>query len=285
MPATPPRIEFYEAAGGRRLAVRDWDARETCRARVVFLHGVTSHGGWYSRSCDHLGRAGYEVHFLDRRGSGLNREQPGDVDRWQTWLDDVSLYLEQVRGAQPVVLSGISWGGKLAAAVARREPGLMQGLALICPGLYSPHEPGLVKRLALAASATARMQQRHVRIPFRRADFFTDTLAWREFVARDPLTLRDITWRFAREDRRLTRYARQGAPLLHLPLLMMLAGRDCIINNRRTVAFFRRTAAGKRTLIEYPNAAHTLEFEPHPLPYFDDLSGWIGATIRDGARS
>ena len=279
MPAPPPRIDFYEAADGRRLAVRVWEAPESPRARVVFLHGVTSHGGWYARSCRHLTCAGFEVHFLDRRGSGLNREQPGDVDRWQAWLDDVAMYLTRIRGAQPVVLCGISWGGKLAAAVARREPGLMRGLALICPGLYSPHEPGLLKRMALAVPAPARLRQRRVRIPLRRPALFTDTPAWREFIERDPLALRDITWRSAREDRRLTRYARQAAPLLHMPLLLMLAGRDQIVSNRNTVAFFRSTAAVKRTLIEYPNAAHTLEFEPDPGPYFEDLSAWIGATV------
>ena len=100
----PPNIEFYEAAHGRRLAVRLWDSPDAARARVVFLHGVTSHGGWYTRSCQHLAAAGCEVHFLDRRGSGLNRQQPGDVDHWQTWLDDVAVYLKQIRGPQPVVL-------------------------------------------------------------------------------------------------------------------------------------------------------------------------------------
>jgi alpha-beta hydrolase superfamily lysophospholipase len=281
--ASAPRIEFYEAADGRRLAVRVWDALGAPRARAVLLHGVTSHGGWYARSCHHLANAGCEVHFLDRRGSGLNRELPGDVDRWQTWLDDVTVYLRQLRGPAPVVLCGISWGGKLAAAVARREPGLMQALALICPGLYSPHEPGVLRRLALSTPAPARWQERRVRIPLRRPELFTDTPSWQEFIAHDPLTLREITWRFAREDRRLTRYARRSAPLLHMPLLVMLAGRDRIINNRRVMKFFRRSGAIQRTLIEYANACHTLEFEPDPAPYFADLRAWLTATVGDSA--
>jgi acylglycerol lipase len=276
----PPRIDFYEAAGGRRLAVRVWEATGAPRGQIVFLHGVTSHGGWYPRSCQHLAGAGFEVHFLDRRGSGLNREQPGDVERWQTWVDDVVTYLNRIRGL-PVVLCGISWGGKLAAAVARQEPGLMRGLALLCPGLYSPYEPGLVKRLALAAPVPARLQQRQLKIPLRRAELFSDTPSWREFIARDPLALRQVTWRSAREDRRLTRYARQSSSLLPMPLLLMLAGRDRIIDNRRTIAFFRRTAAAKRTLIEYPGAAHTLEFEPDPTPYFNDLTHWFRATATE----
>jgi hypothetical protein len=32
--------------------------------------------------------------------------------------------------------------------------------------------------------------------------------------------------------------------------------------------------------VEYPGAAHTLEFEPDPLPYFADLTNWIGAVAK-----
>jgi alpha-beta hydrolase superfamily lysophospholipase len=272
----PPRIDFYEAADGRRLAVRVWDTAGLPRARVVFLHGISSHGGWYTRSTSHLAEAGFEVHFLDRRGSGLNTDGSGDVDRWQSWVDDVAAYLEPLGRAKPTVLCGISWGGKQAAAVARRHPGLVDGLGLICPGIYSPHEPGLAKRLVLATPMPGRLQRRRLKIPLRRPELFTDTLTWREFIARDPLTLRAVTWRFARESWRLTRYARQSAAFLHMPLVVMLAGRDRIVNNRRTRIFFAATAAEKRTLIEYPNATHTLEFESEPSQYFRDLAEWIG---------
>ena len=83
MAAPAQKIEFYEAADGRRLAARMWDVASPPLARVVFLHGITSHGGWYHRSGSHLASRDFEVHFLDRRGSGLNADQPGDVDRWQ----------------------------------------------------------------------------------------------------------------------------------------------------------------------------------------------------------
>ncbi len=273
----PPRIDFYTAPDGRRLALRTWNANPTPAAQVVFLHGITSHGGWYMRSCEHLVQTGFDVHFLDRRGSGLNVESPGDVECWTAWIDDVTTYLERLRGGPPIVLCGISWGGKLAAAVARRRPGSIQALAFICPGLYSPHEPGLLKRMALAAPGGSRRQKRRVTIPLERPALFTDSPVWQEFIEHDPLTLRQVTWRFAQEDGQLTRYARAAAPFLHMPLLLMLSGRDRIVNNSRTRAFFNRTGSRFRTLIEYPNAAHTLEFESDPGPYFADLTSWVAA--------
>jgi alpha-beta hydrolase superfamily lysophospholipase len=277
VPPLVPKIDFYTAQDGRRLALRTWEANPSPKARVVFLHGITSHGGWYARSCESLARAGFDVHFLDRRGSGLNVDDPGDVDQWTTWIDDVATYLTSLRGGRPTVLCGISWGGKLAAAIARRHAGLIQALALICPGLYSPHEPGLLKRMVLAAPAPDRRKKRRVRIPLERPSLFTESDAWQDFIAHDPLTLRRVSWRFGREDRRLTDYARGAAPFLHMPLLLILAGRDRIVNNARTRAFFNRTGSRARTLIEYPNAAHTLEFEPEPERYFADLASWAAA--------
>jgi alpha-beta hydrolase superfamily lysophospholipase len=245
----------------------------------VFLHGVTSHGGWYYRSCHYLNTRGFEVHFLDRRGSGLNAAERGDVDCYETWIEDVAVYLEQLGGDRPVVLGGISWGGKLAATVARRHPGLVSGLALLCPGMYSYFEPNAVQRLALAVPVPKRALRRRVEIPLQPASLFTDAPRWREYVDHDPIALRDISLRFAREDRRMTRLARASASYLHMPLLMMLGGRDRIVANRRTRAFLSRTSAVHKTLIEYPNAAHTLEFEPDPLTYFADLAEWLGRTI------
>ena len=138
--------------------------------------------------------------------------------------------------------------------------------------------PGLVKRAALAAPVPGWLQRRRVRIPLRRPELFTNGARWWEFNARDPLSLRSVTWRFAQQDRRLTRYARESAQFLRMPLLLMLAGQDRIVDNWRTRRFFRQ-AAGYKTLVEYPGAAHTLEFEPDPGAYFADLTEWIGRVV------
>jgi acylglycerol lipase len=274
-----PRFGFYNARDGRRLAVRVWNSVDPPRARVVFLHGVASHGGWYTQSCHSLNSVGFEVHFLDRRGSGVNMDGRGDVDRHETWIDDVATYLEQIGNSRPVVLGGISWGGRLATAVARQHPGLIQGLALLCPGLYSHFEPGFFQHLALGGPLPRRLRSRRVRIPLVQSPLFTDTPHWRDYVAHDPLTLRKVTIRFAQADDRLARLARESAPYIHTPTLLMLGGRDRIVANQPTRLFLKRSAAIHKTLIEYPNGAHTLEFESDPSRYFADLADWIGRTI------
>jgi alpha-beta hydrolase superfamily lysophospholipase len=278
-----PKVEFYSARDGRRLAVRVWSEVESPRARVVLLHGITSHGGWYHPSCHYLHGAGFEVHFLDRRGSGLNADERGDVAGHEQWIDDVAIYLAQVRSDRPVVLCGISWGGKLAAAVARRHPYLVQGLALLCPGLYSQFEPNALQRFALRLPMRNRMKRRHVAIPLT-AKLFTDSPRWRDYVASDPLSLREVTIGFSAADLRLTRFARDSATYLRMPTLLMLAGRDRIVDNRRCREFLGRTSAVHKTLVEYSSASHTFEFEPDRQRYFADLADWIGKQTKGDVR-
>ncbi len=72
-----PQIRPFASPDGYRQAVREWEV-ENPLAHVVCLHGVVSHGGWYLKSGAHLASEGFSVHLLDRRGSGLNRQQLGD---------------------------------------------------------------------------------------------------------------------------------------------------------------------------------------------------------------
>lgn len=277
MAKTAKRHDTFTASDGRLLHAHVWPPAAATSARAVFLHGISSHAGWYERGNAHLAAAGIEVHFLNRRGSGVDDRSRGDIDQWRTWIDDVADYLRKlhVESSKTIALCGISWGGKLAAAVARDHPSAVCALGLICPGLYSPFEPGPLTQLLLRAPLPHRLLNRQIDIPLRDPALFTGTPSWQQYIADDPQTLREITLRFAQEDRRLTCYAREAAPHLHMPVLLMLAGRDRIIDNARVRDFYARIPGDQNTLLEYPDATHTLEFEPNPAQYLNDLTRWI----------
>jgi acylglycerol lipase len=269
-------IQSYTAVDGRRLELRRYPPAGPPRADVVILHGIISHSGWYDISCTALARRGFDVHALDRRGSGLNADQSGDVDSLDTWIRDVIDYLAQLKmTGRPTFLLGISWGGKLAPAIARQRPDLLAGMGLLCPGIYASQQPGWFKRSALRLSGTLAIDRKTVRIPLQEPELFTDSPRWQAYIRNDPLTLRRITMRFAREDLRLTQYTRRSAGYLHLPTLLMLAGRDRIVDNPRTRHYFANIAACDKTLLEYSGAAHTLEFETDPQGYINDLAAWL----------
>ncbi len=268
-----PEIKFFQASDGYTMAARVWDVDEPL-AEVVLLHGIVSHGGWYLAGCEHLARSGFRVHFLERRGSGLNQPERGDVDRWQTWPADVEEYLGTLHEGRARLLLGISWGGTLAAAVARRSPDLVSGLGLLCPGLFSGKEANAVQRAAVRLLYRAGLGKRRVAIPLNDPRLFTDSKTGQAYVARDPLALWKITVSFAAANLELVRFAAESPEAIHVPTLLMLAGKDPITDNPKTRRFVERIVHQDRQVIEYPEASHTLEFEPDPSGYFEDLAAW-----------
>jgi alpha-beta hydrolase superfamily lysophospholipase len=266
-------ITHYRGGHSHQLVARLW-RRDDPIADVIDLHGIVSHGGWYESSGSHLARHGFRVHFLDRRGSGLNPDARGDVDDWTTWLADVIAYVDQLSHAVPRILLGISWGGILATALSRQFPDRFDGLGLICPGLFSHKAASPVQRMALHAAFALGLGDFRVPIPLQDPALFTRSARHQNYIARDPLSLRSITIRFGLANLKLLRQAIEAPEELHLPVLLMLASDDPITDNERTRAFVGRIGHHDRTVIEYAGASHTLEFEADPSAYFRDLTAW-----------
>ena len=279
----PAAIYTQPAADGYPIAARSWrhaSAGLSPRGQVIFLHGIISHSGWYTQSCDKLAQHGFDVTFLDRRGSGMNTAGRGDVDTHHTWLRDVEDFLAGLPTTTPRILIGISWGGKLAAEITKRRPDLVDGLGLICPGIYAFQFPPAWKYRLLAAATRLGLGGLRVPIPLRDPALFTDVPRWQHYIATDASTLRRVSLRFALADRALTESARQNVDRIRLPTWMVLAGRDRIVDNTAMRRFFDSVGSPDKELTEYPEAAHTFEFEPDPTAYWGDLIRWVESVRR-----
>jgi alpha-beta hydrolase superfamily lysophospholipase len=270
-------LQTYTVSDGYRCHYRDYPAAGALRGRVVFVHGIQSHAGWYEHSCRRLAEAGFAVSFLDRRGSGRNTEARGDTPSFRRLLDDIAEFLRPLRQQEPelpLFLAGISWGGKPVTALQRRHPGLADGLALLCPGFRPRVSPSRKERLAILWSRLTA--PRHLfPVPLSDPQLFTATPHWQEFIRDDPLSIRQATARFFVESVRLDLYLRFAVSRIRLPVLLLLAEHDRIIDNTRTRAFVERFPAIDKEVREYAGAHHTLEFEVDPEPFITDLLRWL----------
>jgi alpha-beta hydrolase superfamily lysophospholipase len=263
------------AGDGYRWYYRHFPPLRKPLARVVCVHGIQSHGGWYEMGCRHLRDAGCDVFFLDRRGSGMNQTARGDTPSFRRLLDDLGEFLQTMRvPGVPLILSTISWGGKLGAGICYRYPGSIDGLALLTPGFCPLVRPSAEERLKIAAASVAS-PTRLFPIPLSDPALFTNTPERQRFIADDPLALREATARFFVESIKLDIYLKRVPRHVTIPVLFMLAGNDRIIDNARTRELVGRFASRAVTVIEYPEAHHTLEFEPDPEPMFRDWTNWI----------
>jgi acylglycerol lipase len=276
-----PSDSTWQASDGYPIHVKTWRPVGAIRGIVVILHGVQSHGGWYLNLGRTLAGRGYEVHFPDRRGSGANRQDRGHTPSMKRLLDDVSEYLEVLKSsgpAKPIALAGISWGGKLAVLTAGREPRSVDALALICPGLHP--RVGVTRgervRIALAYFFDRR---KAFPIPLSDPALFTDSHPGQEFIANDPLGLRAATAGLLAASTFIDRAVKRIPTRVRQPALLMLAGRDRIVDNDKTRSYFERLASEDRQVVEYQEGHHTLEFDPDPSRYALDLAGWLDRVL------
>ena len=269
-------LRQFQASDGYRFNLRSWFPVARPKGRLYCLHGIRSHGGWYVRSCQRLAEAGFEVHFLDRRGSGFNTAHRGDTPTYRRLVDDVAEFIQCQSLSKPWLknyLLGISWGGKTATALPYRHPGLVDGLILACPGMCAKVRPPFVRRLQILVSRLLR-PSRVFPIPLNDAELFTDNLAAQTYINADRYGLTEATARFLFASRGLDVYLRRARQHVTMPVLLLLADHDRIINNAYTRKFALSFPSQSIRVIDYLNSSHTLEFEGESHPFIDDIVHW-----------
>jgi alpha-beta hydrolase superfamily lysophospholipase len=247
---------------------------DAARPPVLYVHGIQSHPGWFFASAACLAERGNTVYQFTRRGSGGNHAGRGDARSAGQLLDDISAAVDFVRrdaSADRVHLVGVSWGGKLLAAWAvARDAGPAASLTLVAPGMVPRVDVGAWTKVRIAA-ALMFCPRRRFDIPLSDPELFTENERMRAFLRADPAALHRGTARLLFASRRLDgmiRRAPRGA--VRLPTTLLLARRDRIIDNPRTREAVERLTAGQAGIVEF-DAAHVLEFEPDPRPFFDAL--------------
>lgn len=260
----------WTASDGYPLVERRWHSHSSCRGVVLALHGIQSHGGWYVRSARALAASGFDVVWLDRRGSGWNSRDRGHAISATRLVNDVLQWSrsEQHRrrqagqGGLPIVLLAVSWGAKLATAAALAEPALFAGLALLAPGLFPRIRPTRWQQQLLQLAVWLGDLHRLVPVPLDDPRLFTADPAWQQFIANDPLAVHRVTTGFLAATAELDRLVAKRLTQLNIPHLVMLAGDDQIVDNAATRAAFSTIGdRSQQTWIEYPPATHTLEFD------------------------
>lgn len=265
------------APDGYSLACRHYPAVGKRRGVLVCIHGIQSHGGWYVASCQQFAKAGYEVFFVDRRGSGLNLQDRGFCRSPAQLEGDLAFVLEHFRQKFPgdrLFLLAISWGSKLAAVTLASRPSLADGVIYVCPGWFAKISPTFREQLSIGWS-TLFWPRRRFTIPLSDPALFTDSPEWQQYMKTDSLSLHVGTARLLAVSKMLDAKLLLVPETHTMPALLLLAGQDRIIDNDRVKAFFEKLATRDKTQREYPAAHHTLEFEPNATEIFADVIKWL----------
>ncbi|TDJ75981.1 MAG: alpha/beta fold hydrolase [Planctomycetota bacterium] len=253
------------------------------KAALVYLHGIESHAGWFNAAADGLCGQGFDVYCLDRRGSGINRENrgflSGYVDSTELMIADIHAFLEPLHERyEHVYLIGLSWGGKLAPAYALYHPEDVDGLILITPGIVAIVDVSFATKVGIfLGNFFNKTALFHTPIE---PQMFTTTPFYLERIIADPLRLHCVTARFFWESHQLDGFLADEIERNRLPILMFLAGKDTIIDSEGNVEFLQRGSQTIFDVITYEEQTHSIQFDATDR-FVADAAAWLELRIAD----
>ena len=114
---------------------------------------------------------------------------------------------------------------------------------------------------------------------------FTENERYLEYLREDPLRLKEASSKFFFETFLLGKMSQRAARHLHLPTLILQSANDLVVNVAAVEKWFEKVAAKKKELRMFPDAAHSIDFDPVWFKeYTHLLCDWILAFAPVTAR-
>ena len=262
----------YQTRDGKSLSFRKWQANGDV---IVYLHGIESNSGWFSQLASQLAVRGFTLYGIDRRGSGLNPEDVGDIDDYNIFFNDIEDALKFVKEQNPgktIYLLGICWGALLAVNYVLRKRINPDALILISPAIYRKVDLGPAVKIAAKVSSFFYPKARF-RIPIRDR-MFTNNQRYLDFIKNDKMRLHALTCRFFSQIIKMEIDFESLRSGLLLPVIVLLAGRDEIVDNERVKEWFNGLLSQDKAIRVFENFNHVMPFEEDITPLVDCMSDW-----------
>jgi pimeloyl-ACP methyl ester carboxylesterase len=199
----------------------------------------------------------FAVDMIGEPGLSAPSRPPLASDAHALWLDDVMRGLGRERAS----IVGVSLGGWLALDYAMRRPERVERLVLLCPGGVGRQKKGWMLFLPLMFLGSWGRRKMRERILGRApSDASPAMQQMGEFIS-----LIFASFRPRRD--RLPIFSDAALQRLAMPLLVILGGRDVLLDTRATGRRFARNVktAGIRLI---PDAGHLIRDQTQPILEF-----------------
>lgn len=239
----------FDAVDGVALYYRGWES-DTPQGCLLVVHGLGEYGGRYEEFGRAMAAAGLNTYALDLRGHGLSEGRKGHVDRFDLLLQDVDRFRREIEGGAegdlPLFVFGHSMGGLITARYIEEYQHAFDGAIITSPWLATAMPVPRWK--VLASNFLGKL------LPALPIDsgIDPDYLSHNKtVVARyrdDPLVHSKITPRLFAEASVAMGLVMQRSDRIRIPVLLLLAGDDRIVDTRKSESFARTLTAPDVTI-------------------------------------
>ena len=272
---------------GERLHLQAWlpagpDLERLLEPAAVIarVHGYGDHGGRHVWFGEDMAARGYAVYAYDLRGHGLSTGTRGQIKRFDDYLDDTAIFLDEVRRRQPgkpIVLLGHSLGGLICARFAEERPCDVRALVLSSPFFALTVQPEPTKLFG-ARLLSKLWPGRDIGNTVMAADLSHDQTVVDAYVT-DPLVHHVATARWAAEALAAQDAVMAGAPRVTLPLLLLYGTDDQVADPAFAEVFFATVGSTAKKLVPYKHFYHELFNEAERDKVFADVAAWLAERL------
>lgn len=265
------------SADGKAIFVRDWPLAEALmeqpRQGVVIMHGLGEHCGRYAHVARFFNTLGFVVRTYDHRGHGQSDGGSGDVPDSMCLLRDAQMVISDFSQslAGPPILLGHSMGGLFAARYALEQLSPLRALILSSPALairMSSLQHGLLKVASSLIPGVGLPNGLQTRYLSHDGEV---VLAYQnDALVHTRLSARLLTSMLQAMD-----YCHTHAAELNIPLLMMVAEDDHLVDPAGSRRFLEKLDASRFSAHFYPGFYHEIFNELDATQVFDDLRTWL----------
>lgn len=269
-----------DAVGGLSLYYRGWEATSP-RASLLVVHGLAEHGGRYEDFGRRMAGFGVSTYALDLRGHGQSDGRRGHADRFELLLQDVERFRRQVQGClpnqMPSFILGHSMGGLIASRYIEEYETSFRGAIITSPWLATAM--AVPRWKTMAASMLNKI------LPALPIDAAVDE----QYLSHDPIVVTrykddplvhgKITPRLYAEASMAMGLVMSRSERIRIPVLMLLAGDDRIVDTKRSEMFAKSLKSPDVTVQVLPGYYHEVLNDHDRAVTVNMIRDWISKHI------
>ncbi|MBX9686364.1 MAG: lysophospholipase [Candidatus Obscuribacterales bacterium] len=268
-----PSCNFLEAPlSGETIKLRSWGQFQGAQGVALLVHGLGAHSAWFEAEARELAKRGFFVLAYDHCGFGNRRRRP--FKSYKQWIDDLAAVLAFVSAkftGLPLYLMGNSMGALVVMATSQIVK--VSGIVIFSPG-FDGHPKAFTPAYKISSVLSAIFApQRPVSLPYG-FELVSRDSSVREWLEKDEEKRVAVPGSMLFELLKLSQHVLANLKATAVPVLMITAGQDRIVNNELNGKLFARLNAPSKKHVHLPEAWHDLMFDPQLDEVADEISLW-----------
>jgi alpha-beta hydrolase superfamily lysophospholipase len=250
-------------------------------AAMLFVHGMGAHAERFAELSARLNSEKISCYSVALHGFGeLSGTKQGHVDSIRVYHMTLAAMKEMIKKENPgvpVFMLGESMGGLIATVHAIGYDRDFAGLIVTVPAYKDLLKISLLEKAAVFMESVFAPDTAH-RMPFTSEELTRD-LGVLEKLKADPREHRFASAALLKDLFFEQIECALNMGKLSVPFLMLLAGRDTVVDAQYCVGMFKKVKSEKKHII-YPESLHALTIERNREEVFEDIVRWICSVVK-----